>query len=100
VKNKVLEAMALALPMVAYEPGSVSGIDCENGKHVLTARSREEFARNVIDLLSHPEKAQQIALAAREFVCSNYSWESRAKAFEELFAAARKRADGSWNSSG
>lgn len=95
VKNKVLEAMALGLPVVAYEPGSTSGIECENGKHLLTARCREEFASGVIDLLTHAEKARQIALAAREFVSSKYSWESRAQRFEELFAAAREHTNGS-----
>jgi glycosyltransferase involved in cell wall biosynthesis len=94
VKNKVLEAMALRLPMVAYEPGSTSGIDCENGKHLLTAQNREAFASRVIDLLCHSEKAQRIALAAREFVCSKYSWETRAKAFEELFVTVNGRDTG------
>ena len=94
VKNKVLEAMALRLPMVAYEPGSTSGIDCENGKHLLTAHNREEFASKVIDLLCHSEKAQQTAFSARELVCSKYSWETRAKAFEELFVTARGRVTG------
>ncbi|HXM97469.1 MAG TPA: glycosyltransferase, partial [Candidatus Dormibacteraeota bacterium] len=91
VKNKILEAMALELPIVAYEPGSTSGIDCKDGTHLLTARSTEEFAARVIDLLSNSEKAQRIASAGREFVRSKYSWESRARAFEELFETARER---------
>ncbi len=84
LKSKVLEALAMAMPIVAYHPGSTVGIDCVYGKHLLAAENPNEFAAHVVDLLRHPERAERIALAGRKLVEEKYSWESRATTFEEL----------------
>ena len=81
----MLEAMAMRMPIVGYHPGSTVGIDCVYGKHLLAAESPQEFAAHVVDLLRHPDKAAQMAQAARELVEQEYSWESRARAYEELY---------------
>jgi len=39
----------------------------------------------VVDLLRHPEKADRIGQAGRELVEEKYSWESRARAYEQLY---------------
>ncbi len=88
LKSKVLEALAMAMPIVAYHPGSTVGIDCVYGKHLLAAENPSEFAAHVVDLLCHPEKAERIALAGRKLVEKKYSWESRAKTFAELYQQA------------
>ncbi len=85
LKSKVLEAMAMRMPIVGYHPGSTVGIDCVYGKHLLAAENPREFAADVVDLLRHPEKADQMAQAARELVEEKYSWESRAHAYEALY---------------
>ena len=85
LKSKVLEAMAMRMPIVAYHPGSTVGIDCVHGKHLLAAESPQEFAAHVLDLLRHPERAEQVAQAGRELVEEKYSWESRARAYEQLY---------------
>jgi glycosyltransferase involved in cell wall biosynthesis len=84
LKSKMLEALAMAMPIVAYHPGSTVGIDCVYGEHLLAAENPNDFAAHVVDLLRHPEKAERIALAGRKLVEEKYSWESRAKTFEEL----------------
>ena len=85
LKSKVLEAMAMQMPIVAYHPGSTVGIDCVYGKHLLAAESPQQFAAHVVDLLRHPDKAERTALAGRKLVEEKYSWESRACAFEQLY---------------
>jgi polysaccharide biosynthesis protein PslH len=85
LKSKVLEAMAMRMPIVAYHPGSTVGIDCVYGRHLLAAETPEQFAIHVLDLLRHPEKADRIAQAGRELVEEKYSWESRARAYEQLY---------------
>lgn len=84
LKNKVLEAMALGLPIVCY-PGSVSGIDCVPGKHLLVANDPQEFAAHLETLMRRPEMAQQLAKAARELVIEKYSWESKAAQWSTLY---------------
>jgi polysaccharide biosynthesis protein PslH len=87
VKNKLLEAMALALPIISY-PEGVNGIDCIPEKHLLLADDPQEFARLALDLLNNPPHAQELGRAARQFVEENFSWESRARSFERLYLQA------------
>lgn len=84
LKSKVLEAMAMRLPIVCY-PGSTVGIACVPGKHLLVAQNPQKFADHVLDLLRHPERAERIAQAGRELVEAEYSWESRSRSYEELY---------------
>ena len=93
MKNKILEAMALQLPIVCYE-GSTAGISCTPGKHLWVASDPADFAARVLDLLRHPERARQLAHAGRDFVVENYSWEACAAAYEQIYArlaAGRQR---------
>lgn len=85
LKSKMLEAMAMRMPIVAYHPGSTVGIDCVYGKHLLAAETSQQFAAHVLDLLRNPSKADQLAQAARELVEGKYSWDSSARAFEDLY---------------
>jgi glycosyltransferase involved in cell wall biosynthesis len=87
VKNKLLEAMALGLPIISY-PEAVKGIACTPGKHLLVADDPQEFARLSLDLLHRPGRAEEIGRAARQFVEENFSWESRADSFEGLYRQA------------
>lgn len=97
LKSKVLEAMAMRMPVVCY-PESTVGIDCASGKHLVVAENPQEFAAHVIDLMQHPWRAEQIAQAGRDLVVEKYSWESRARTYEELYQEViekrRSRANG------
>jgi polysaccharide biosynthesis protein PslH len=95
LKSKVLEAMAMQMPIVGYHPGSTVGIDCVYGRDLLAATSPEEFAAHVVFLLKHPAKAEEIASAGRRLVCEKYSWESRARDFEELYRRVIEERSGS-----
>jgi len=84
IKNKILEAMAMQMPIVVY-PAAVTGIDCIDGKHLLIARNRAEFAAHTIKLMQTPAYADQLARAGRALVEQHYSWEARGQAYEELY---------------
>jgi len=85
LKSKMLEAMAMQMPIVGYHPGSTVGIDCVYGEHLLAATTPQEFAAHVLDLLRNPKKAAELGKAARKLVCEKYSWESRARMYEDLY---------------
>jgi len=87
VKNKLLEAMALHLPIVSY-PEAVAGIDCVPGKHLLLADSPQDFARWTLDLLHNPQRREEMGQAARQHVEDNFSWDSRARCLERLYLCA------------
>ena len=85
LKSKVLEAMAMRMPIVAYHPGSTVGIACVHGEHLLAAETPQEFAAYVLQLLQHPDQAEKLAANARRLVQEKYSWDSRVAIYEELY---------------
>jgi len=85
LKSKMLEAMAMQMPIVGYHPGSTVGIDCVYGEHLLAATTPQEFASHVLDLMRNPGKAAALGKAARQLACEKYSWESRARMYEGLY---------------
>ncbi len=87
VKTKILEAMALGVPIVCY-PAGAAGIDATPGKDLYVADNAEMFAQRVVELLRTPELAHTMATSARALVETKYGWESRAKMFEDLYAEA------------
>ena len=84
LKSKMLEAMAMRMPIVGY-PGSIVGLSGVAGKHYRVAQDPQEFAAHVIDLLRNESLAEKLARAGRELVEKDYSWESRARVYEELY---------------
>jgi glycosyltransferase involved in cell wall biosynthesis len=84
LKSKVLEAMAMKMPIVCY-PGSTVGISAVSGRHLLVAETPAQFARYVVDLMNDPARAQTMAEAGRALVEEHYSWESRARTYETLY---------------
>ena len=85
LKSKVLEAMAMRMPIVAYHPGSTVGIECVHGEHLLAAETPQEFAACVLQLLQHPDQAAKLAENARRLVEEKYSWASRVSVYEDLY---------------
>jgi glycosyltransferase involved in cell wall biosynthesis len=84
VKNKLLEAMAMELPIIAY-PEAVIGIDCKSGRELLIVDSAEKFVSCVIELLHDEKQRQSLGMAARKFVLDNFDWTSRVRDFETLY---------------
>lgn len=85
LKSKMLEAMAMQMPIVGYHPGSTVGIECVYGEHLLAATTPQEFAGHVLEFMKNPVRAKTMARAARKLVCEKYSWDSRAHAYENLY---------------
>ena len=75
VQNKVLEAMAMALPVVVSGEAA-TGIPAQSGKHFAVADSDEALAEAVLALLDEPARARALGLAARSFVLDHASWEA------------------------
>jgi glycosyltransferase involved in cell wall biosynthesis len=90
MKTKLLEAMAMEKPVVAY-PEAVGGIDFANASHFLVANDRQEFSNLVLALLDSPEKRSAIGKSARSLVLEYYSWRSRARELEDLLVQCRSQ---------
>ncbi len=84
IQNKVLEAMAMARPVVVT-PDALEGIGATPGEEVLLADGAEAFAAACLHAAG-PAGAP-IGLAARRRVLADYIWEERMREFDELLHA-------------
>jgi sugar transferase (PEP-CTERM/EpsH1 system associated) len=75
VQNKVLEAMAMALPVVA-SADAATGIAAGNGRQIAIAERDADLARSVINLLNDRPRARAKGLAARRFVEEAHNWQA------------------------
>ena len=73
IQNKVLEAMAMGLPIVTT-PDAFEGIEAEPDRHALVAADAKPFADAVTRLLQQPQEAAALGTAARQQVETRYDW--------------------------
>ena len=73
VQNKILEAMAMCVPVVASTL-ALQGLDVEPERHVLVADGDEQFAAAVVKLWRDPARARSLADTARRLVETRYGW--------------------------
>ncbi len=87
IQNKVLEAMAMARPVVVT-PDALEGIGARPGEEVLLAETAEIFAAACLDA---PARAE-VGAAARQRVLRDYIWAERLRGFDPLLAAPQEAA--------
>ena len=73
IQNKVLEAMAMARPVVLTE-ACAKPIDARDGIELLCATDAASFARRITELLAAPARAAAIGQAGRQRVLERYTW--------------------------
>jgi sugar transferase (PEP-CTERM/EpsH1 system associated) len=76
IQNKLLEAMAMARPVVA-SAAAATGIDAVPGEHLRVADSVEEMADAVRALFDDPAGAAAMGQAARARMIARYGWDAR-----------------------
>jgi sugar transferase (PEP-CTERM/EpsH1 system associated) len=72
-QNKILEAMAAGVPVVA-SCLSAGGVDAVANDHFLVASTPEEYARAVMRILDNPALRQRLSVAGRERMLSHHTW--------------------------
>ncbi len=75
IQNKVLEAMAMARPVVTAT-SCANAIDARQGEDFLVADTEAQYVEAVNGLLHDPVQARRIGQAGRQRVLSGYSWKA------------------------
>ncbi|APW45071.1 TIGR03087 family PEP-CTERM/XrtA system glycosyltransferase [Rhodoferax antarcticus] len=73
IQNKILEAMAMARPVVA-STSCAQAITAEPETELLSANAAAEFIKQVSALLASPERCTSVGVKGRQRVLQDYSW--------------------------
>ncbi len=82
IQNKVLEAMAMARPVVTT-PRALEGIDAAAGREVLLGSDEESFAAAILSVLNGSAPSS-LGASARAMVLRAHDWEALLAAFDPL----------------
>jgi len=74
IQNKILEAMAMNVPVVATSVSN-AGINARDDQEILLADTPESFAKAVVTLLRDANLRECLAKQARQLVENRFSWD-------------------------
>lgn len=72
-QNKILEAMAMGVPVVTSSIAA-GGVDAESVQHFLVADTPEEYARLILQIVENPLERERLANAGRQRMLSHHAW--------------------------
>ena len=72
-QNKILEAMAMGVPVVTSRVAA-GGVDAESEKHFLVAETPDDYARQILRVCSDDDERRRLADAGRARMLSNHAW--------------------------
>ena len=84
VKIKIIESLLMKVPLIATEV-SVDGIDCINQKHLLIAKSEDEFVKAIMFFLKNKDRANEIVENGYEFAKKEYDPVKVAKKYINVY---------------
>lgn len=89
MKTKTIELMALGLPVVSL-PAGREGISAAPAEGLLAPTGASEMAKEIIDLLDHPDRADALGAIARDWVIGHHSWDAIAARYRELLVGVAR----------
>lgn len=82
LQNKILEAMAMARPVIAAK-SCVEALEVRAGAEIFSAESADDFVTQIIALLRTPERLASVGAAGRCRVLKTYSWDAHLAAIDQ-----------------
>jgi polysaccharide biosynthesis protein PslH len=87
IQNKVLEAMACGVPVVA-SPTAREGIGAPRGQTMLVGDNPKEIAGHVLTLLRSPGLRAELAVEGRRYVESHHDWNPLGRRLLDIYEDA------------
>lgn len=91
IQNKVLESMAMGIPVVTTSIGA-EGLYAKDREHFLVADTPAEMKTAVLSIMNDRTQAEQLSRKGRALVESGYSWDGMLSAYRELIEGVLDRA--------
>lgn len=90
VQNKILEAMAVGVPVVTSSLG-FEGITAVPGKDIFVEDHPANFARRVVQLMKDSELREKVSVNARKVIEKNYNWNKNLTKLQKILLDVVKR---------
>jgi glycosyltransferase involved in cell wall biosynthesis len=90
IKNKILAAMSMGLPIVATRL-AVQGILCNLESDLLLADTADELDIQIRRVLTDPTLAKKLSVQSRLVIERSYSWDSVVQSLEMVFSSLQSR---------
>jgi glycosyltransferase involved in cell wall biosynthesis len=84
IQNKVLEAMALATPVVST-PGTCRAMQANPDEHLLIGETAQELAGHVLTALGNEVLRSRLGAAGRRYVEQHHDWGTMAARLERIY---------------
>lgn len=84
LQNKILEALAIGLPVIASDY-ALNGFKNISENEVIRANTVEEVLEGTIELIENKEKWLSLKNNGKVFVMENYTWNKNIKILEEMW---------------
>ncbi len=88
-QNKILEAMAMSMPVVATS-AAAKGIDAISGRHLAVSDGPGEFAAQVIELLRNADLRAQLSMAGCRQVENAHAWPNSMAILDDILKKAQE----------
>ena len=89
IQNKLLEAMAMAIPVVASS-AAFTGLDPQAGALVPVADEPAAWVAALDALLREPARRRSLGEQARRFVCARYGWARQGRRLVDMLTHLAK----------
>lgn len=90
VQNKVLESMAMGVPVVTTSVGA-EGLLAKDREHIMVADGAGQMKERVLGMLDGGEGARALSRNARRLVEESYSWEGMLRSYRDLVESVMNR---------
>jgi glycosyltransferase involved in cell wall biosynthesis len=84
-QNKIIEAMAMGVPVVSTSPGC-TGLEVSAEEHLLVADEPAVFAERVVEVMEDSQLQARLARNGRGYVESHHDWKSIVRQLETIHA--------------
>jgi sugar transferase (PEP-CTERM/EpsH1 system associated) len=82
-QNKILEAMAMGVPVVT-SPAAAGGVDAVQQEHFLVANDHAEQCAALLRVLEDAQERRRLALAGRARVLSHHAWPASMRRLDSI----------------
>jgi sugar transferase (PEP-CTERM/EpsH1 system associated) len=97
-QNKMLEAMAMGVPVVCSRT-ALRGVDAIDGEHLLAAETPQEYVDAIVEIISNPARRAALATAGRLRMQERHSWPHSMRRLDGIIERCLRLSDGTMTTS-